>query len=200
MNDINWGKIHERLLGYPIDQTGPSVETQVADRAIAVLGEAFLKKASLVRKQLGLEIQKAGLPANATPYLYNVLGDSRNWPQMSLNQKRGLSLAIELLQQTGNKPRFRLEELPGFEYEKAIDDILKNLGTWGETKLLAEFLREYTNVIRKFQGELRKVHPTMTPEVEEAVLGAYIQQSLKKRSFNYVSGHMLKKAIELAFN
>ncbi len=200
MSDIDWAKIHERLFGYPADQPGPPPEAPIVESAIEALADAFLGKGRLVYRQIALEAQKAGIPASVMPYLYALLdGGSANWPPMTEDQKKGIVLAIDLLKQSGHKTKIKLNALPGLEYEKALDEVLLKLGTWGQTKLLGEFIREYASVLKSYRDEIRKIHPEIPRGSEEAILSAYIQQALKKRPFSYQFGHLLKKAIELAF-
>ena len=200
MSGVDWAKVYEKLYGHPLGQSGPNPEAKVIEQSADSLSDSLLTKGRLVRRQLSVEIQKAGLPTDVIPFLMALLDEgSDNWPPMSPDQQLGLNLVVSVLKESGDFPSTKMSMLPGLQYNKMIDDIMKNLGTWGQTKLLGEFVKDYMTVIKRYQGAFAKAIPEIPKGSEGAILSVYLQQAIKKRPFNYQFGHLLKKAIELMF-
>jgi hypothetical protein len=199
MGDIDWAKVYERLYGHPLGTPVPP-ETEVIEQAADSLSDSLLEKGPLVLRQLSVEIQTAGLPAEAVPFLLSLLDEgSDNWPPMSPSQQLGLNLAISVLKESGSFPSIEMTTLPSLQYDKAFNDVMKNLGTWGETKFLGEFVRAYAAVIKRYQKAFSKVVPLIPKGSEGAILSIYLRHAIKNRPFNYQFGHLLKKAIKLMF-
>lgn len=200
MSGLDWGKIHERLFGYPSDQAGPPPEAPIVEQAAEDFAEAILEKSVLVNRQISAEIREAGIPADFIPYLYALLDDGPpSWPVLSSEQQQGLDLALDILRNSGDKPVLPLRVLPGRQYEREIDTALKNLGQWSQTKFRAEIIRDYAKTLQRHQGALRKLHPEIPRGSEGSVLSTYLQEALKRRPFNYNFGNLAKKALIFMF-
>jgi hypothetical protein len=197
----DWAKVYEKLYGRPITQPGPLPEAAVMEKVVDAFSDSLLGKGSQIRKQVYMEANKAGLPLNMVPYFLALLNEgSLNWPSMSSDQELGLRLIVDVLKESGAFPAYKMTVLPGLEYDKPMDNALKNLGLWGQTRFLADLFKDYAAIIKHHQGTFLKARPEVPKGSEGVILNIYVRDSVKKRPHNYQFGHLVQKAFRLMFD
>ena len=198
MSDIDWGVIHQKLYGRPLDESASDVK---ADKILKDLAEdwrtAILKQSKPFLVQVAVEANKAGLPLEYLPYVFFVIVEGRkDWPTMSKTIGRPLAVGRDIMAAAGDIPPYRSAlTLPPSEHEKVIDQTLQRLGLWCATKMAGAIIMSLSKLLTKYSKKIEKIHRDIPKGMGGTYLRAVLSQTLDNNPARFQDGVLLWKTL-----
>ena len=141
-----------------------------------MLGNRIAARANSVVRQIAFEADKAGMPMEFLQYVFYTLNEQqRRWPSLTKDQKKSLSWALRLVNETDAMPRYHAGlQVPPTEYEFTVDAAIQALAVWCNTTLFYEVLKDFKVALKKFARAYGKAAPECV-KVAESCLQAHME-------------------------
>jgi len=153
-------------------------------KVLYALGKDFTK---LLYEQSNSIIQaiveianKSGYHPEGLPYLFFVLFErKKDWPRLSKGDFGAMNVLTNILAAAGEVPSYRNGlKVPDKENEKILDDVLKKVAIWMQTKLAAQLLRGYVGLLKKYAPAWLNASEDTTADKAIGVLKYIFEESI----------------------
>jgi len=153
-------------------------------KVLAAFGKDFekflLSQASLITRTIVEIANKSGYDTGYLQYLFYVLFErSQDWPSLPKKSFGALKTLPKILTAAGEIPHYRDGlQTPDLDNEQKMDDILKKLAVWAQTKFTSQILRGYLALLKKHLRAWLNASPDTSEDKGISVLKYIFEDSL----------------------
>jgi hypothetical protein len=189
---IDWGAVHQRLLGRPAG-VPESKEQQLLGRFLRAFERVVLKQGSAFVRQVAVEADNAGVPLEWLPYVFFVIREQRrDWPPMGAGAERALGVGRDIMEASGSTPSYReILGVPPSEIESALDAALQRLATWCLSTLAISIGKGFADLLKKYARPIEKLREDIPKGKGTTYLRAVATQALNDNPTRFPNGLLL---------
>lgn len=173
--------LFELMYGRPAHLPEPP-EFAIFKKIEADFLSAMEPQGAAVVRQLTILSNKAGLTTYLQYAFFVLVERYRDWPTMPSKQRRAMVLGQTLMTYGGWTPNYSDGMLipKSMETDKAVDQLLVELGDWCQKDMLWQITRVYLTILGKYAPAFGKLKPEVPSDMVRTALGVAFENYLRK--------------------